>query len=123
MSEIEVVHFMDVRHCWDAKTQTWNDGRIIYMGRSVPAFNLPESPFGNPFKISKPVPRALALARFEYYLGKHPELVERAKAELPGRILVCWCRHSGHPRQPGEPIFCHCDILKELVDGKPSQGA
>jgi len=35
-----------------------------------------------------------------------PELIERAKRELRGRTIACWCK----------PEACHGDILAELAD-------
>jgi hypothetical protein len=42
------------------------------------------------------------------HLGEHPELAERARRELRGRDLACWCRRKTWP--------CHADVLLEIAN-------
>ena len=70
----------------------------VYVGRP--------SIWGNPYPITRTLSRAQAIARFRRYLETRPDLVERAKRELTGKILVCWCK----------PHVCHGDVLAELVN-------
>jgi len=51
--------------------------------------------------------RCEAIARYEAWLLAQPELVERAKRELKGKVLGCWCK----------PLACHGDVLVKLVNG------
>jgi len=50
--------------------------------------------------------REEALAKYREHLARHPEIVERAKRELRGKILGCWCL----------PQPCHAQILAEIVN-------
>ncbi len=76
--------------------------------------------FGNPYRAtayrltaappSIPDARALAVRDFRAWLTATPEgaaVAERARRELRGKNLACWCR-------PGSP--CHADALLELVN-------
>lgn len=77
----------------------------VYIGRP--------SEWGNPFShkegtIAKYKVASLdeALEKFrEYFLG-HPELIEKARKELKGKTLGCWCK----------PNKCHGDIIAEIID-------
>ncbi|MEZ0076560.1 DUF4326 domain-containing protein [Planotetraspora sp. GP83] len=75
----------------------------IYVGRAAPGMKA--SPYRNPFPV-KEYGRAGALRMFEAYLDDHPELVERARRELAGKDLACWCA----PDQ-----LCHADVWLEIV--------
>lgn len=46
------------------------------------------------------------IALFRRHLDEHPEIVERARRELAGRNLACWCR-------PDEE--CHADVWIEIL--------
>ena len=50
---------------------------------------------------------AQAVASFEHYLRARPDLIDRARQELGGCDLCCWCR-------PGDP--CHGDVLLEVAN-------
>lgn len=65
-----------------------------------------ESPFHNPFRYPKGTPSDKAVADFAAYMDTHPDLKKRAKAELRGKALGCWCA----------PAPCHADILKKIAD-------
>ncbi|MDT7613280.1 MAG: hypothetical protein QOF00_727 [Pseudonocardiales bacterium] len=66
------------------------------------------SRWGNPFPVGGDVPdRARSVALYEQYLADRPELRERARAELRGRDLACWC-------PVGEP--CHGDVLMRVAN-------
>lgn len=72
---------------------------VIYVGRP--------SKWGNPIRVSKSVPQALAVRKYYEYLNRHPELKEQAKMELRGRDLACWCK-LGTP--------CHAEVLLEIAN-------
>jgi Domain of unknown function (DUF4326) len=76
----------------------------IYVGREMPY--LRRSPYANPYSV-KEHGREGALRLFREYLDQHPDLVDRARAELTGRALACWCK-------PGEA--CHVDVLIEYIN-------
>jgi uncharacterized protein DUF4326 len=78
----------------------------VYIGRP--------SPWGNPFS-HKPsnVPGITlvasleeALERYEEWLIEQPELVERVRQELKGKVLGCWCA----------PKPCHGHILARIAN-------
>lgn len=83
----------------------------VYVGRP--------GPWGNPFYVAI-VPRnrdytdpywcldaASAVEKYERWVLRDPVLVERIRAELCGRHLLCWC-------PPGAP--CHADVLLRIAN-------
>jgi hypothetical protein len=44
---------------------------------------------------------------YRLHLTEHPEIADRARAELRGHDLACWCPLD----QP-----CHADVLLELAN-------
>jgi Domain of unknown function (DUF4326) len=92
--------------------------QAVYVGRAAPG--LPESSYANPFKVGEPIPPDYgggvvidaidAVALYQIYLDRHPELVKAARAELRGRDLACWCpEDDGSLAIVGRP--CHADVL------------
>ncbi|WP_411839993.1 DUF4326 domain-containing protein [Paracoccus sp. ME4] len=71
----------------------------IYIGRP--------SDWGNPFAIGKDGDRSEVLAKYLDHLHRNPDIVDRARRELAGKDLVCWCA----------PAACHGDILCDLAAG------
>lgn len=89
----------------------------IYVGRPTA--------FGNPYRLEfyrfedasgRPTKhvasaREMAVRDFRMWLGVNPQgeiIAARAKRELRGKNLACWCR-------PGQP--CHADVLLEIANG------
>jgi hypothetical protein len=69
--------------------------------------------WGNPFSHLeqsraefKVATREEAISKYREWLLSQPELVERAKAELRGKVLGCFCR----------PLSCHGDVLVEIAN-------
>ncbi|SES04086.1 DUF4326 domain-containing protein [Streptomyces qinglanensis] len=52
--------------------------------------------------------RAEAALLFRAWIAERPTLIARARRELAGRNLMCWCPLD----QP-----CHADVLLELANG------
>lgn len=75
----------------------------VYVGRAAPG--LKASPFRNPFTVQEHGARALIL--FGEYLESRPDLIARARQELAGRDLACWCRLGQ---------ACHADILLDIAN-------
>ena len=71
---------------------------MVYIGRP--------GPFGNPFTIGEDGTRAEVIAKYEEWLMRNPELLERVHTELPGKDLLCWCA----------PLPCHGDVLLRLAN-------
>ena len=77
----------------------------VYIGRP--------SDWGNPFthlgygtarwRVST---REQAVHAYGDWLRQQPLLVERARRELRGKDLVCWC----------SPLACHGDVLMEVAN-------
>jgi len=77
----------------------------VYIGRP--------SPWGNPFSHKagtlaehRAATREEAVSKYEAWLLAQPALVERAKRELRGKVLACWC----------SPLACHGDVLARLAN-------
>jgi hypothetical protein len=65
--------------------------------------------WGNPFKVTRERPLALAIAQFREALeaGTLPYSKTEVMKQLRGKNLACWCK-------PGAP--CHADILLEIAN-------
>lgn len=77
----------------------------VYVGRPTV--------WGNPFShldgttaAYRVASREVAVARFAEWLESQPTLVARARRELRGRDLVCWCA----------PLACHADVLLRVAN-------
>jgi len=70
----------------------------VYIGRP--------SIWGNPFVIGRDGDKTERLRKYREWIMSQPELLERAKRELRGRTIACWCK----------PEACHGDILAEIAD-------
>lgn len=70
----------------------------IYVGRPTC--------WGNPYLLDAFSTRQEIVAKYRAWLLARPELVERAKRELRGRDLECWCA----------PLPCHADVLLEVAN-------
>ncbi len=71
----------------------------VYIGRP--------GPWGNPFILGKDGYREEVIAKFASFLASRPDLVARARLELAGRVLGCWCA----------PLACHGDVLARVAQG------
>lgn len=69
----------------------------VYVGRP--------SIWGNPFFIGRDGTRDEVIAKYREHIG--PVLAVKAKAELRGKVLACWCA----------PLPCHADVLVEIANG------
>ncbi|CAF2937397.1 unnamed protein product [Rotaria sp. Silwood2] len=70
----------------------------VYIGRP--------SDWGNPFVIGRDGDRADVIRKYRSWIMRQPDLLARAKKELRGRRIACWCK----------PEACHGDILAEIAD-------
>ena len=55
---------------------------------------------------------AEAITRYREWLVAQPRLVDRARKELRGKVLGCWCKTKKNPEAP-----CHGDVLAEVANG------
>lgn len=81
-------------------------GRQVTRRSSRGRLHLNRSPFANPFPIGTGLSREQSIHLFTGWLYARPDLMRRARLELAGKRLACWC----HP-QP-----CHGDVLAAIVD-------
>lgn len=91
LSALITINMSLVVHC---KKQRYD----VYIGRP--------SAFGNPFVIGKDGDRDDVIRKFEQYLLKDEALMARAKKELKGKVLGCFCA----------PQKCHGDILAKYAN-------
>ncbi len=84
------------------RTKDWRmpEG-AVYVGRPTT--------WGNPYVPSRPdaACRAAAVAAYRRHVAEHYNLTDRARAELAGKNLACWCPLD----QP-----CHADVLLEIAN-------
>ena len=76
----------------------------VYIGRNRKG--QPANPFGNPFTIPEDGNRQEVIEKFEAWFMGQPGLIERARRELKGRDLVCFC----------SPQACHGDVLLKIAN-------
>jgi len=84
--------------------------QVLNIKRNVP----PNSVFvgrptiwGNPFWIGRVHgTREQVIEKFRRYLQDRPDLIERARQELRGKNLICFCA----------PLPCHADVLLEVAN-------
>ncbi len=97
--------------------QRWPED-AVYIGRASKggrAETRRSSPYANPYAIVVGrQTREEAVRKYGEWLKGKPELVERARAELKGKTLVCWCRP---PQGFQGKVLCHGQIVAGVVDG------
>lgn len=92
----------------------WNqakaEGRAVYCGRACHRSTEPlahiKSPYHNPFPASLHAD-PVGTFRFFWHQPINAEVRERARRELKGKVLGCFCKES-------EP--CHCDVIIEDIE-------
>ncbi|WBC18202.1 DUF4326 domain-containing protein [Micromonospora sp. WMMA1998] len=89
--------------CRGISITRWCRRGAVYVGRQ--GFGLRRSPWANPFSLRKH-DRAEALRLYRQWLVGQPALVDRARRELPGKQLACWCRVED---------ACHADVLADII--------
>lgn len=90
-----------------AETNTLSGWTVNWAGIGQPPTGLrPEIPADNEHDA-----HALAVELFEMWIHGRPDLIERARRELVGHDLMCWCAD-------GEP--CHVDVLLVLANPTPA---
>ena len=111
-----LAHFNDVKKFWSADNQRWTKSGYVYIGRRMVNrhFNLPQSPFGNPFKIEEDTDelREDAIEMYAEWITGQPQLLAQLE-NLRGMTLVCWC----HPRR------CHGEVLIQLLRERTATNA
>lgn len=78
-------------------------------------WDLPRSEWHNPFTVKDCGSAEKAVAKYEEYINKKPELLARV-SELRGKVLGCWCKKKPSDR-------CHGDVLARLADAATTAAA
>lgn len=76
----------------------------IHDGADYDVFIARPSPWGNPFHIGLKCSRKQAVAKYEVYIRRRPDLLARL-LELVGKRLGCYC----------DPLPCHGHVLIKLM--------
>jgi uncharacterized protein DUF4326 len=89
--------------------EPYEEPHVAYIGRrwTMGGYNLPASPWRNPYTVKR-YGRERAVALYREYILNSEELLSRLD-ELEGRTLGCWCK-------PDER--CHGDVLLELLEAR-----
>jgi hypothetical protein len=74
------------------------DAFDVYVGRP--------SIWGNPIRLSGERPRVQVVDQYRRWLAGQPALIARARRELRGKVLGCWCA----------PRPCHADVLAAVAN-------
>ena len=80
----------------------------VYCGRKNPTMPSVggEYPFGNPFTMTKEDEREAVVRKYAVWVCSHPEMVERIRKELKGKVLACWCA----------PKMCNCKLIAQIAN-------
>ena len=65
------------------------------------------SVWGNPYRATTLAERKMAVAKFRASIARKTTLRERARTELKGKNLACWCSLDGP---------CHADVWLEIAN-------
>lgn len=76
----------------------------VYIGRTT--YGYISQGWGNPFKIGRDGTREEVIEKYEQWIRSRPRQIERAKRELRGKVLGCWC----------SPSACHGDVLARIAN-------
>jgi hypothetical protein len=106
----------------------------LYVGRAMPRYRLPESPWANPYKVGRDGDLDTVLRKFEEYISYYyddasaelamvpglrrtfPTINKVELAKLDGLALACWCADKdGIPLTLADPEVCHGQILLRLA--------
>lgn len=106
-----VISLKGKKNEWGSQLENCPDD-VVYIGRrfTMGGWNLKESPFCNPFKVTEDLPREEAIEKYREHVNKKIEKDTSLKNELAsyrGKRLACWCA----PKNP-----CHGDILCEIIE-------
>jgi hypothetical protein len=89
------------------------DDYDVYIGRGRCPKTGQQGEWGNPFShesnlpgVTKVASRTVAIAAYHDWLIAQPELVKKAKRELKGKKLGCWCA----------PRACHGAVLAGIAN-------
>lgn len=70
----------------------------VYIGR--PSF------WGNPFVLDKDGDREEIIEKYTTWLLSRPDIISKAKKELKGKYLICFCA----------PLMCHGHVLEYFAN-------
>lgn len=84
---------------------------VIYIGRALKRgkYDLPASPFANPFKVGRDGTIEIVLEKYALHVLQSAELMALLPS-LAGKTLACWCF----------PNLCHGDVLIEFLTDLPA---
>lgn len=84
---------------------------VVWVGRrcTMGGWDLPLSPWANPHRAQRVGGAAKAVEAYFTHLRAHPELVVRARRELAGKRLGCFCASS-------DPQLCHAALIAVVCD-------
>ena len=100
----------------------------VYVGRRNKRHRLPESVFGNPYRIGEHGDREEVLRRYEelqrnnlHHANAYPSnyLLQAWKdniASLRGKTLACWCAPKDRALTVDDETVCHGQILLRLAE-------
>jgi len=89
----------------------------VYIGRacSMGWWDLPESPWHNPFRLSDyGNDRRRVLELYRQHVLQSPLLLAQLPS-LKGQRLGCWCHDHDPQGQPIAEPYCHGDVLVNLL--------
>jgi hypothetical protein len=99
----------------------------VYIGRANSTYHVPSSPYANPYvivRLALQSTREKVVEKYERWIWeeRNRELRERARRELKGKVLVCWCWPPPKDYLDGgwdyaTGVWCHGQVLVRIADG------
>lgn len=84
---------------------------VVYVGRrcTMGGWRLEQSPWRNPHRAQRVGGAAKAVELYVTHLRENPDLITRARRELVGKRLGCFCDTQ-------DPALCHAALLAVVCD-------
>lgn len=98
MNEFSEIYSKFVVHC---KRSSFD----VYIGRD----RYGNGEWGNPFPMHNETERTAVVVAYARWLFQQPALLEKARRELKGKVLGCWC----------SPKLCHGHVLAIVANADP----
>ena len=107
-----VVNFKTVKAHWNSASRKWDSESYLYIGRKVAYYNLAQSVWANPFRLTDEAKRGSTLEKYRTHILYKLAFYYLDISTLTGKILVCWCKGTHGTID----VPCHGDILIEMFN-------
>jgi hypothetical protein len=92
-------------------------GQYVYCGRASASRRFGASPLANPFPLRDEADRALILAKYKRWFDSRVQDGDGAVADALAQLLSMASRGDLNLGCYCAPKACHCDVIKEFLEG------